>query len=46
MWPAEQVEFDRHFKRVAAAFGEDGLQSAVDEGRQLTLEEVTAYALT
>ena len=46
MWPAEQVEFDRHFGRVAGALGEDRLQHALDEGHHLTLEDVTTYALS
>ena len=46
MWPAEQVEFDRHFQKVVAALGENGLQSAIDEGCKLTLDEATAYALS
>jgi tetratricopeptide (TPR) repeat protein len=46
MWPAEQVEFDRHFGKVAATLGKDALDSALNEGCQLTLDEVTLYALT
>ncbi len=46
MWPAEQVEFDRHFQKVVAALGENEVQRAMDEGCTLTLDEATAYALS
>ena len=46
MWPAEQVEFDRHFGKVAATLGRDTLELALNEGRQLNLDDMMADALS
>jgi tetratricopeptide (TPR) repeat protein len=43
MWPAEQVEFDRHFEKIAMVLGENSMQAALQEGHTMTLEEAIAY---
>lgn len=45
MWPAEQLEYERHLTKVRSALGPAALQAALAEGRGLNLEQATAYAL-
>jgi DNA-binding CsgD family transcriptional regulator/Flp pilus assembly protein TadD len=45
MWPAEQIEYERHLAKVRSALDAGALQAALAEGRGLTMEQATAYAL-
>jgi len=45
LWPAEQVERDRHTQALAAQMDETERAAAWAEGRTLTLEQAVAEAL-